>query len=88
MMEPAKRTVMLRDGMKFSESVKGGGRVRHVGPCEVRMTKDQIEKFKDLLQTAPQEVVSKPTETDEGTDGEDPDPKPKPKQAVTRTRTK
>lgn len=90
MAKPAKRTVMLREGMKFSESVKRdgrSGRVRHVGPCEVQMTEGQIEKFKDLLQTAPQVVASKPVEPDEGPEPET-EPPPKSKPAVTRTRSK
>jgi len=70
-MEPAStprtKRVFLRKNMKFNTIVgrhrgegKGKGKVkrqRFVGPCEVEMTDEQIKSFKDLLETAPQEVV-------------------------------
>ncbi len=80
---PAKRKVLLRKGMKFSQAIVTGigksrriGRVRHVGPCEVEMTELQIKRFKDLLQTAPQVVASEPVEPEDGTDGTGDDDKP------------
>ena len=75
---PTKYKVLLRKGMKFSELVEGKGkrrntRIRHVGPCEVEMTEPQIEAFKDLLQTAPQVVVSEPSTLEEVVAVEEPE---------------
>ncbi len=64
---PAMRKVLLRKGMRFHGLVKTGKkgeyrRKKFVGPCEVEMTEAQVKSFSDLLQTAPQVVVSEPSE--------------------------
>lgn len=65
-MKPATKKVMLKKGAKFSAIVgTTGGKVkrkRFVGPCEVSMTEEQVEAFKDTLQTAPQVVIAKEPE--------------------------
>ena len=89
-MTPAStRTVVLRDGMKYY-AIKGRSkgktgrrqRVKYVGPCEVRMTEDQVENFKDLLLTAPQGLanttpVALEPDEDEGNSEDEDAPNPK-----------
>ncbi len=64
---PAMRKVLLREGMRYHGLVKTDRkgvyrRKKFVGPCEIEMTETQVKSFSDLLQTAPQVVVSEPSE--------------------------